>query len=506
MTQVEPVPATAVAAADPAEGAPHLGRAMGTGLAWSLLNNVVGRLGSFLAGIVVVRHLAQAEYGTYATGLVVLTILLSMNELGVSVAVIQHRGRVEDIAPTVMTISVVSSTVLAAIAFGLTPTLAGLMGAPEATGLIQLLLVGVVLDGIAAVPNALLTRLFQQRRRLVIDTVAFVVGTPITVVMAMTGHGAWSLGWGAVVGNLTTAVLALVWSPVRVRPGWRPDVVRGLLGFGLPLAGASLLALLILNVDFIVVGHVLGPVQLGLYLLAFNLCSWPITVVTSAIRRVAIALFARLAEHAPDGGRADVGRVLGLVLAVTVPLCAALGGYADVLIRLLYGEPWVAAAAALTPLAVLSLARVGVEVTYDFLAGSGRTASTVWLHGVWLVALVPALTVGAHVGGIRGVGIGHAVVAVLVVGATLAVVLHRAGVPVRATGRQLRPAVVGGLLLCALAVTTRQLLGDTLAALGVGVLVGAPLYLACLWPLRRAARELWELRAAPVDGAGPAPA
>ena len=141
----------------------------------------------------------------------------------------------------------------------------------------------------------------SQRRRLVIDTVAFVVGTPITVGLAVSGHGAWSLGWGAVAGNLTTAVLALVWSPLRVRPGWRSDVVRELLGFGLPLAGASLLALLILNVDFIVVGHVLGPVQLGLYLLAFNLCSWPITVVTSAIRRVAIALFARLAEHSQIG-------------------------------------------------------------------------------------------------------------------------------------------------------------------------------------------------------------
>ncbi len=487
-----------------ATGDRALGRDVGVGLSWSLLNNVVGRLGNFLTGIIVIRHIAHEEYGVFAVGLVVLTVLLSMNELGVSVAVVQHRGRVQEIAPTVMSLSILSSAALSVAGFFAAPAAAAAMGSPEAAGLIRLLLVGVALDGIASVPNALLTRLFRQRTRLLIDLAAFLIGTPVTIGLALTGHGAWSLGWGAVVGNAVAAVLALALSPVRVWPGWDPSVVPGLLRFGLPLAGASLLSLSILNVDFVVVGHVLGPEELGLYLLAFNLCSWPITVVTSAIRRVAIALFARLAEHADDGGRQAFGRVFALVLALAAPMCLLLAGYGTPLVTALYGERWAPAAVVLAPLAVFSLGRVAVEVTYDFFAGSGRTVSTVWLHVVWLAALVPALTVGARLDGIEGVAIGHAVVTAVVVGSALVVLLRRSGIHGRDIARRLLVVGVGVLAMWAVVLVTQHLPLSPLAAMLVGSPLALGAYLVCLRPLRADVLDLWELRSAqdPADSVG----
>lgn len=473
-----------------------LGRAMGIGLSWSLLNNVVGRLGNFLAGIVVVRLLAQQDYGTYAVGLVVLTVLLSVNELGVSVAVVQYRGDPRQIAPTVMTVSVLSSTALATAAFMAAPAIASLMGTPAAAGLIRLLVLCVVLDGISCVPNAYMSRLFQQRKRLVIDTIAFFTGTPVVVVLAVTGHGAWSLGWGALVGNLTTTALALLWSPVRVVPGWRSDAVAGLLRFGLPLGGASLLALLMLNIDYVVVGHTLGTAQLGLYLLAFNLCSWPITVVTSAVRRVAVALFARLSEGSDDGGGRGFGQVLVLVLGITLPLCILVGGFGLPLITLLYGPRWNAAAAALTPLVVLTLARVAVEVTYDFLAGSGRSSSTVWLHGIWLVVLAPALILGARSDGIHGVAVAQAVVALAVVVPVLGLLWHRAGVPGRALASQVGRECLGALVMTAVVLVSRAVIDPPVVAMLVGGCIAVLAYGACLTPLRRDALELWNLPAA----------
>jgi PST family polysaccharide transporter len=451
-------------------------------------------MGSFLAGIVVVRLVAQEEYGTFAVGLVVLSVLLSMNELGVSVAVVQHRGDVRAIAPTVMTLSVVSSAVLAAVGYVIAPHVARLMGTPNATGLIRLLVIGVVLDGIASVPNALLSRLFLQRRRLQIDLIAFGVGTPVTIGLAVAGYGAWSLGWGAVVGNGVTAVLALVWSPVKVRPGWDPVCVRQLLRFGLPLAGASLLALLMLNIDYIVVGHTLGTAALGLYLLAFNLCSWPITVVTSAIRRVAVALFARLSEHADDGGAHGFGQFLGLALGLTLPMCVLLAAFAQPLIQVLYGERWTPAALALAPLAVLSLARVSVEVTYDFLAGSGRTRATVWLHGIWLTALLPALVLGARLDGIRGVAVAHAVIAVGVVLPTLWLLLRRSGIVWTAHARSFARQILGAALMILVVVAVERTVHSPVAGMLIGGPLAAVAYGLTVWPLRHDAVALWNLR------------
>ena len=73
--------------------------------------------------------------------------------------------------------------------------------------------------------------------------------------------------------------------------------------FGLPLAGASLLILGMVNVDSLVVGAALGPVALGFYQIAFNMSGWPVRTISEATRRVSFAGFSRLAaEHGSTNG------------------------------------------------------------------------------------------------------------------------------------------------------------------------------------------------------------
>src|SRR4051794_1113785 len=56
---------------------------------WSIANNLVGRVGTTLVGIVLARILVPEDYGMYAVALVALNGLLSVNELGVSLAVVR---------------------------------------------------------------------------------------------------------------------------------------------------------------------------------------------------------------------------------------------------------------------------------------------------------------------------------------------------------------------------------------------------------------------------------
>jgi len=78
-----------------------------------------------------------------------------------------------------------------------------------------------------------------------------------------------------------------------------------------------------LNVDYVVVGRVLGPVALGLYLMAFNLSSWPVNVFSFAVRRVSLAGFSRLqSDHARL--KSAFARSGALLMAATIPVCALL--------------------------------------------------------------------------------------------------------------------------------------------------------------------------------------
>ena len=81
-------------------------------LGWSFTNSVVAKLGTVGVGIMLARLLGPHSFGTYAVASVALNILANFNDLGVGLAIACWPGEPREIAPTVTTISVVTSGAL----------------------------------------------------------------------------------------------------------------------------------------------------------------------------------------------------------------------------------------------------------------------------------------------------------------------------------------------------------------------------------------------------------
>ena len=450
---------------------------------WSVANNVVGRVGTTLMGIVLARLLVPEDYGVYAVALVALNALLSMNELGVSLAIVRRPGDVSRIAPTVKTLALGSSLILWVAMFAAAPRVATAVGAPEATNVLRLLTLSVLIDALTAVPSALMTRDFMQKERLIVDTAGFIVGAVTAIALAIAGFGAWALVWSALLGNVVNALFILRYSPGRHPYGFRRDVARELLAFGLPLAVASLVIMALLNIDYVVIGAELGTVQLGFYLLAFNLCSWPVNMFSAPARRVSLPLFARLHAGETEASSAFVP-VCTVLLLVTLPACLVLAALAEPVVGLVYGEAWLPAASVLPWLMVLALVRVLGELVYDFLVALGSSGSNLTLQVVWLAALVISLPVAVRAGGIEGVAMAHAGVATFVVLPAYAIVLHRAGVSLRAMAAQVSRPLVATVAAAAMAAAVVLLIGDQLAQLTIGAGLIGLVYLAIVYPMR----------------------
>ncbi|MFN0088929.1 MAG: oligosaccharide flippase family protein [Acidimicrobiales bacterium] len=456
---------------------------MSSAARWSFVNSAFTRVAQLGVGVLLARLIAPEQFGAYAAALVVLNILLSFSELGVSVALVRHKGDPADIAPTVATLSMASSGALALLTALAAPWAAAAMSAPETTGVLRLMAATLVLAGPSAVPAALLQRDFRQRRKTTIDLTSFLVGAGVGVALAAAGFGAWSLAWSRVAGNAVSTIGLLACTPL-VRPGWRRDVAGELLRFGLPLAGSSLLAFAVMNVDYIVVGNVLGPTQLGFYLLAFNLSSWPVSAFSQPIRSVSLAAFSTVNDDS-QRLRASFSRALAIVMALTVPACVLLAALGGPLVRLVYGRRWAEATSALAVLALLGAVRVALELAYDLLASAGRSRAILKIHLLWLAALGPALVVGARLDGIRGVAFGHvAVLAVAVVPAYF-VALHPHGITARSTVAGLARPALGALAMAALALGAQRAVGNDPGRLLLGGAAALAAYTLAVLPLRR---------------------
>jgi O-antigen/teichoic acid export membrane protein len=466
-----------------------LSRASGA-LAWSFLNTIVGRLGTLGIGIALARLLGPEEFGTYAVALIALMATLSFNELGVSLAIVRWPGDPRTIAPTVTTLSLLTSTVIAGGTYLLAPSFAAAMGEPDAAPVVQLLGLTVVISGAVATPAALMQREFQQDRRMLIDQVTVWVGAISSIALALAGWGAMSLAVGRLGGAAIGAILFLRLSPGPYRLGWDRSHLRSLLRFGLPLAGASVIVFAIGFADQIVAGSMLGATALGFYVLAFNLSNWPVMVFSQPLRNVAPPTFARL-QHEPEAMRRAFRSIVGLLAAVTFPVCLLLAGAAEPIIGFVYGAEWAPAASVLTWLGILAAFKILYELAYDYLVVIGASRAILALQAVTLVTLVPAVVVGIELSGIAGAAAAQVAVAGVVMLPLYAILFHRAGLhPGKLLGRLWLPVLIGGGVgLCALAVSSA--LPSNLAALA---LAGVVTLLALAILVHRDRAELRRLR------------
>jgi len=496
----------AVEAAAAESGERPLSTRIGLAVVWGSLNSILLRLGGFVSGIIAARIIAPRDFGVFAVALTVNAIIINVSSLGVTACIVRERDNPRSIAPTVATISIASSAALAVLTFAIAPFLATQLGSAQAAWPIRIMSLNVLLAGIYAVPSALLAREFRQGRMLVAELFNFGVATTVLIVLGLAGLGAYALAWSYVAGTVIMTLLLTVLAPARYWPGFNRKLAGPLLRFGLPLAGANLIAFSVYNVDYIVVGHILGSIPLGLYLLAFSISSWPSAVFNGMVTSVALPAFSRVrddAERLPDYVATVVSALIGLAL----PISALTIVVARPAIVTVYGPRWAPAAAALATLALFGAVRVPAELFANIVVALGRPRALFFTQLLWLGLLIPTMILGVDKWGIKGAGIAHFVIAgAVVLPVYVFLVRSLSGVSIRRLAGAVTPPVLGSVAAAGAGAIAVHLVHDAALALLAGLGVGVVVYLALLgpWLLRvlRRARALWgdvDTNVAPTD-------
>lgn len=493
MSDVTPLTDAATVERSEAPALDGLGRDVARGLRWSFVSTIATKLVTFLTGVLLARLLDSQDFGLYAVAFLALTLTASLNDLGIEAALVRWPGELEDVLWTAATVVIGLSLTIFAIFFVGADVFARMLGAPGAGGLVRFMAVGLLVNAAFTIHSALLTRNFRQDLRTYAEMSGLVVSTAATVGLSVLGLGAWSLAWGRIAGNLVIGVLMMVFSRRGLRLGFDREAAGRLLRAGVPIAAGALVTVAVLNVDYLVVGRTLGPAELGFYLMAWNLSSWPVNIFSLSVSKVSVAGFARL-QGDRDGLETSFVKSMTLLLLVTVPLCVMIGLLALPLVRVVYGSKWSPSAGPLAFLAIVAVVRIASTFVRDMLVATGRATMSLVLMLVWLASLAPALVVGTHIDSIRGAGVGHLVIAVGVMVPAHLVALRLAGFrSIRFAWSVSRP-VLGGTLAAAGLLATAYLVGNDLVRLMVGGAVAVVLYGVVALPL---IREYWSNRRRP---------
>lgn len=328
--------------------------ATGRQAAWNYLIFVLSKSSTLVMTVVVARMLEPAEFGLFALVLLVVNLFDYIKDLGVGAALVQNRRDWNVIARTGITVSTIFGLSAAAAMAATAPLAARALGHPDLVMFIRVLAIGLAISALSTIPAAWLRRSMNFQARLVPEALGALTKTVLTIALAATGHGVWSLVYGQLAASVIMTVLYWVVARTHPRPGLDRGVMRELIRFGIPVTAVTLLAYAIYNVDYLAVGTRLGADELGLYTLAYRL---PELLVLNLCVVVSEVLFSALSglQHDRESLMRHYLEALGVVMALTAPIGVGLAAAAGPVVATMYGGDYAGSAPMLAVLAIYAV-------------------------------------------------------------------------------------------------------------------------------------------------------
>lgn len=354
----------------------------------------------FLVNIVLARILSPGDFGVFALASVATGFVQLFTNLSNERYLVQVKGNFEEKYCTLFTVEFVLSLVF----FILTVCSAGAilprLGMGEAVLPVQVL----ALTFFYTPFKATISLLDKEMRFLRSKTPALIgqiAGGGIAAVCAVAGAGFWSLVVWRLAAMSSELVAAWFFSPERPRLILRMSMgtLNEILKFSLPLLGANLLIYYYTNIDYCVVGKLLGKELLGYYWLAFSV-SHALLKARTAVNSVILPVFCKTEDDAVVVRYFEkITRITALIYLLPAVLFFVFGRE---LVVLIYGDKWLPAVPIFKVFMVLIALRAVTGYADNVFLYKGRSDIAMKLTLIYALLLSPAVYCGTKYFGLIG--------------------------------------------------------------------------------------------------------
>jgi O-antigen/teichoic acid export membrane protein len=393
-----------------------LGLRMAKGAAWMIALRFAVRATGLVSMIILARLLVPADFGLVALATALAGALAAMSEFGFEVALIQNPAADRRHYDTAWTLGLIRGVIVAGVLAACAGPLAAMLSDQRLEPVLRLLALGVVIAACENIAVVDFRKNLQFHKEFAYRAVGKLVSFAITVPLAIILRGYWALVAGIVAGQAASVLLSYVMC--RYRPRLSVSVWRELVHFTKWLLLNSILFFIYQRTDTFVIGRFAGASPLGVYAVAHEVASLPATEMVAPVRAALLPGYAKLASDR-ERLRASFATTFGLIVIVALPVAVNIGLLADPLVRIAFGEQWLAAIPALEVLAVYGAINVCVANSWPVFIALGRPWINTALTGLGTILLIPLLLWGVHAAGIVGAAWSLVAVAGLVLGCTL---------------------------------------------------------------------------------------
>lgn len=309
------------------------------GLFWSSVERFSNQGMSFLFSVILARMLAPSDFGIIAMITIFFAVAQSFVDSGFSNALVRKTDRREEDFSTCFYFNIGVGIIAYIVLFLIAPLVANFYNQPILSPIIRITGLGVVLNSLCVVQQALFTIRIDFKSQAKVTLSATIISGIVGVVLAYLEYGVWALVWQGVVMSLVRMGLLWLMSKWRPKTGFSKDSFHYLFGYGSKLLASGLLDTIYNNIYPIVIGKFYSPAQLGNYSRALSFAQLPSSNITGILQRVTFPVLSTIQDDIPRL-QTNYRRLLKLSAFIVFPLMMGLAAMAFPLIRVVLTPKW----------------------------------------------------------------------------------------------------------------------------------------------------------------------
>lgn len=386
------------------------------GVFWTTLESVVNRGFGLIIELILARLLFPEDYGLVGMAAVFISFLEVFTDLGMNAALIQKKE--ELLTPkhydTAFWTGVVWAFFLFLImVFAGTPLISKFYGETKLLEILPIMSLTILFSPINLVHRAQLIKKMDFKRLAFVNNASNIIAGLIAVTMAFAGFGVWALVLYAV-AKVVVAIpfffKATKWVP---KLQWQRRAFNDIFGFGIYTTGTSFTNMLTGNIDYLLVGKLVGSVALGFYTFAFIITNTVRNQIVAIVNKVIYPVYASMQDSKTEMVNLFL-KVVSLNNLLVYPVILAAFLFAEDLLPLFFGDKWNNS----VPLIKILSFAVFIQMLINSHTTLFRAAGKVRLEFILQIIksvgfFVPLVSLGVYYYGLEGAAYGFTIATLL---------------------------------------------------------------------------------------------
>lgn len=234
-------------------------------LLWDFFGRISNQLVTFIISVVLARILTPEDFGLVGMILVICTILQAYLDIGFSAALIQNQNIDKKTFDSVFVVNVVLGFFLSIGLYFSSDFIANFYSSPELVKINQTLSPIIFLGSFSVIFQVDCRKNMNFKRLANISILSNLASGVIGIIMALRGHGVWSIVAQQVTQRVAYSILHALLS--KYKPKFQFDIenIKPLWEFSSKKIITEMIRAIVLRLDQILIGRLFSPATLGFY-------------------------------------------------------------------------------------------------------------------------------------------------------------------------------------------------------------------------------------------------